>query len=240
VRQVLVRIREALSGLGRRLAEVGSTFVETFLRGNRVLPAALALLALLVLAWIAAGVFLGGPDRQQVSSRGDLAQSEGAQGSETLAPGVENRNVDSYAAYQSKDPFRELLPPAQASVPATTTETTSQSTSAPTTSPATSPPASTAEQTTGGGVPGEPRDADNDGLSNRREAAMGLNPQNPDTDGDGIRDGSDSDADGDGAPDRGQGGGGGGGQGGGSGAGNGGGQPGRGGLFDSGGDLPLP
>jgi uncharacterized protein YjbI with pentapeptide repeats len=48
--------------------------------------------------------------------------------------------------------------------------------------------------------PAPSRDSDADGLSDEREFALGLDPNNPDSDGDGIPDGLD-DANGDGRPD---------------------------------------
>lgn len=200
----------------QRLATFGSGFVETFLRDNRVLPPVLALLALLVFAWIVAGIFVGGPDEdRQTSQEANLAQSEGGQDSDALAPEVENRNAESYAAYQSKDPFRQILTPAGETTAATTPETTTEETAG--------------ETTTGGlgggggGGGGGGQDSDGDGLSDTRESALGLDPFNPDTDGDGTLDGDEA-----------TGGGGGGGGGGRGGAGR------DGGLFDSGGDLRLP
>jgi len=195
--------------------------VDTFLRDNKVIPLVLALLALFVLAWMVAGVYLSGSDEEPTSNRADVAQSQNSGATDPLAPEVENRNVDSYAAYQSKDPFRQLLAPAE-STSATTT---------PTTTPETTP-----EETTGGGTRPGARDTDGDGLSDRRENALGLDPNNPDTDGDGIPDGEDDSSGG--SPDTG-GNGGDGNQGGGNqGGGNQGG--GNGGLFNSGGDLYLP
>jgi hypothetical protein len=222
---------DRLRWVGRRLVDLGRGIVDTFLRGNRVLPPVLALLALFVFAWVLAGVFLGGTDEQKpVAHRSEIAQANGAGGSDPAAPEVDNPNVDSYAAYRSKDPFREII-----AVAATTPEGTA---SAP------------AERTTGnGGANGGRRgngrgaDSDGDGLSDRKEATMGLDPNIPDTDGDGIPDGLD-DADGDGVPDGASGGaaaggnnrsgGGGGGRGAGS-------RQGRGGdLLDSGGTLSPP
>ena len=203
------RVQGSLFGLRRRLAAVGSGFVDTFLRDNKVIPLVLALLALFVLAWMVAGVFLSGPAEEPVSNRADVAQSQNSGTTDTLAPEVENRNVDSYAAYQSKDPFRQLIAPAESTSATTTPETTSGF-----------------EETTGGGGRPGAADTDGDGLSDRREAALGLDPNNPDTDGDGIQDGEDDS--GGGSPGAG-GNGGGGNQGGGNG-----------GLFDSGGDLYLP
>jgi hypothetical protein len=187
------------------LAALGSGIVDTFLRDNRVLPPVLALLALLVFAWIVAGIFVGGPgEDQQALNEANLAQSEGDPGSDALAPEVENRNVESYAAYESKDPFRQLFASAEDTTAATTPETTTGETGGP--------------ETTGGGGAGG-FDSDGDGLSDGRESELGFDPFNPDTDGDGTLDGDED-----------SGGGGGGGRGSG----------GRGGLFDSGGDLRLP
>src|SRR5215203_3660613 len=219
-----------LPRFGRRVADLGSSLVDTFLRDNRLLPPVLALLALFVFAWVLAGAFLGGTDDQKpVSYRSEIAQADGAGGSDPAAPQVDNPNVDSYAAYRSKDPFRQIM--------AEGTTTPEGTVSAP------------AEQTTGtGGANGRRRgggrgvDSDGDGLPDRKEATMSLDPNNPDTDGDGIPDGLD-DADGDGVPDGASGGtaaGGGNNRAGGGGRGAGS-RPGRGGnLLDSGGTLTPP
>ena len=227
----------------RRMADLGSTLVDAFVRDNRVLPPVLAVLALFIIAWILAGAFMGEPDQETVAhkadlAQSDLAQSDGGESGSDPAPGVENRDVNSYAAYRSKDPFRELLAPEE-----TTTEQPS----------ATTPEQTTPETTTGPGpTPGGPgaggatRDKDADGVPDRRERRLGTDPNNPDTDGDGIPEGSDDDANGDGLLDTG-----------GTGAGSGtattpggAGQPVRGGgrgkggngdgLLNSGGTLPLP
>ncbi len=187
---MLDRLRGGMAGVGQRLSAVGSGLADTFLRDNKVIPPVLALLALLVFAWIVAGIFVGGPDEElQTSNEANFAQSEDAPGSDPLAPEVENRNVESYAAYQSKDPFRRLLvPAAETTAPDTTGEVTT-------------------EPDRGG------LDTDGDGLSDRRESELGLDPFNPDTDADGTLDGDED---------------------------LGGGGRGDGGLFDSGGDLRLP
>lgn len=220
---------------GRRLADFGSTLVDAFVRDNRVLPPVLAVLALFIIAWILAGAFMGEPDQETVAhkadlAQSDLAQSDGGDSGSDPALGVENRDVNSYSAYRSKDPFRELLAPEN-----TASERT------------------TPESTTGQGRPGggrgagsATRDKDADGLPDRRERQVGTSPNNPDTDGDGTPDGSDNDANGDGLPDSS-------GTGAGSGTGTtpgGAGQPGRGGnrgiggkgdgLLNSGGTLPAP
>ena len=194
-----------LNSLGQRLAAVGSGFADTFLRDNRVIPPVLALLALLVFAWIVAGIFVGGPEKDQALNEANLAQSENpAEAQEPLAPEVENRNVESFAAYESKDPFRQLIAPPQEMTTATTPPTTTgdaapqngatTATTPPTTvggatgqNGATTPPLATGPTEDGGGS----TDSDGDGLSDQRESALGQDPLNPDTDGDGILDGDD-------------------------------------------------
>ena len=219
---MLGRMREGwIGGLGRRLAAIGSGFVDTFLRDNRVIPLVLALLALLVFAWVVAGLFLGDPDGEQVSSEANFAQSEDQPGTDPPAPEIENRNADSYAAYQSKDPFRQLLSPEGETTTTTTTDpgTTTQET---TDDGATAGPG----DEDGGGGGSDSLDTDADGVSDQRESELGLDPLNPDTDGDGTLDG-DEDS--------------GGGPRGGARDGGGGGRQGRDdGLFDSGGELRLP
>jgi hypothetical protein len=228
----------SLRWVGHRLANLARGLVDTFLRDNRLLPPVLALLALFVFAWVLAGVFLGGTnDQKPVAHRSEIAQAENTGGSNPAIPKVDNPNVDSYAAYRSKDPFREIIAAATTTPEGTTPEGTS---SAP------------AEQTTGagganssrraGGGNGRGADSDGDGLPDRKEASLGQDPNNPDTDGDGIPDGLD-DANGDGVPDGASGGAAAGGGnnrsgGGGRGAGS---RHGRGGdLLDSGGTLPPP
>ena len=178
--------------VGFRVADLGRGIADTLLRDNRLLPPVLALLALFVFAWVLAGVFLGGTDDQKpVAHRSEIAQANGEAGPDPAAPAIDNPNVDSYAAYRSKDPFRQIVAFA---------ETTQEGTASP-------PPEQT---TTGPGGPvgdGPPNggnrratDSDGDGLPDSREVAQGLDPNNPDTDGDGIPDPLD-DADGDGVPD---------------------------------------
>jgi hypothetical protein len=122
---VLGRVRGGLSSLGQQLAAVGSGLAATFLRDNKVIPPVLALLALLVFAWLAAGLFIGGPDEDRASNRAYLAQPEDpTEGQDPLAPEVDNRDVESYAAFQSKDPFRQLLEPAEASTATIVEDTT--------------------------------------------------------------------------------------------------------------------
>ena len=162
---------DRLRWLGRRLADLGTGFVDAFVRDNRVLPPVLAVLGLFIIAWVLAGAFMGEPDQKPVAHKADLAQRDGAQSKNTnpgggpVSPGVENRDVNSYAAYRSKDPFRELLAPEK-----TTPEQ-------PTTTP---PEQTTPETTTGtGGPPGRPgagaanRDTDGDGVPDTGRAGAG-------------------------------------------------------------------
>ena len=162
---------DRLRWIGRRLDDLGTGFVYAFVRDNRILPPVLAVLALFVIAWILAGAFMGGTDQKPVAHKADLAQSDLAKsdnarsGGNPVFPGVENRDVKSYAAYRSKDPFRELLAPEK-----TTPEQ-------PTTTP---PEQTTPETTTGtGGTPGRPgagaanRDTDGDGVPDTGRAGAG-------------------------------------------------------------------
>jgi hypothetical protein len=73
----------------------------------------LALLALLVFAWIVAGAFFGGPDEEQVSNRAEVAQTQDPPRRSSRPRVEKNRDADSYAAYQFKDPFRQLVAPAE-------------------------------------------------------------------------------------------------------------------------------
>jgi hypothetical protein len=183
-----------------RLRGFGQGFVNTFLRNNRVLPPVLALLALFVFAWIVAGVYVDEPEEGRVSNQTNVAQTQDAPGSDPAAPEVENRDVDSYAAYRNKDPFRQLLAPAEGQE---STQPAGGTTTGQTTTPAgqtggngASPPAGGSPQPGGGRA----ADTDGDGLPDRSETALGQDPNNPDSDGDGTPDGAD-DADGDGRPD---------------------------------------
>ena len=220
---------DSLRWIGRRVADFGSGFVDTFVRDNKLLPPILALLALFVFAWVLAGAFIGGTEEQKpVAHRSEIAQSGGG-GSDPPAPEVENRNVDSYAAFRSKDPFRRVL---------AVVRTTPEGTTAVSPEETTTGPGKPKRARPEGGGKGRNKDSDFDGLPDRKEAALGLDRNNPDTDGDGLPDGLDDDADGDGRPDRAKGGGknrpggGGGGRGG---------RPGRGdNLLDSGGTLFPP
>jgi hypothetical protein len=230
---------------------------ESLLQSNRVLLGVLAILAVAVLAWVIFGLVLGGEDPNEQAAEQEIVaqtQDDGVDGAEPAAPEVENRNVDSYAAYEAKDPFRQLVEPADADTGATGDDTTAEDGTA-AEGDATGggggsggggdigsgdesgggggddgsavDDGGTGGSTSGGG--GQRRqgmDSDNDGVSDRRENQLGLDPMNPDTDGDGTPDGAD-DSNGDGRPDRDTG----------RRGGNGGGSRGNGGLFDSGGSL---
>lgn len=93
----------------KRVASLAIGFWNAFLRDNKVIPPVLAVAALFVFAWIVFGSFIGAPEDEPVSSQDEIAQSDGDGGGQPPAPEVENPNTDSYAAYQSKDPFRQLF-----------------------------------------------------------------------------------------------------------------------------------
>ena len=195
---------------------------------NLLIPVVLCVLVVLIFTWILVGLFSGSEEEQSLSNRAAVSQSPGGEtgggGSDTLAPEVENRDMDSYAAYESKDPFRQILEPAEEEDAGSTTGmTTGMTTGSNTEDGGEEPPAGGTTEGDAGGGPDEDgedgddnsgandgggpnqggaRDGDNDGLSDRRERALGTDPEDPDTDGDGIRDGRD-DADNDGLPDSG-------------------------------------
>ena len=182
----------SLRWLGRRAADFGSGIVDTFLRDNRLLPPILALLALFVFAWVLAGVFIGRTDDQKpVAHRAEFAQADVGADSDPAAPEVDNPNVDSYAAYRSKDPFRQILP-VNRTIPEGRTAAPPEHTKTPT--------RTRADRPAGGTERRRPADSDRDGLPDSFEAKFRGDPNNPDTDGDGIPDGLD-DADGDRVPD---------------------------------------
>ena len=95
----------------RRLAAVGTRIRDDLLRDNKVVPAVLATLALLVFAWLVVGAFMGGGSNEEAANQVSLAQDEEEPDSgdaESPPSGVENRDTDSYSAFESKDPFRLL------------------------------------------------------------------------------------------------------------------------------------
>ena len=189
-----------MGDLAARFSALWRGLFDALVRDNKVLPPVLALLALLLFAWVAAGLFMGGPEDEGVSSgRAELIQSRDPNAGAD-APEVEDRDADSYAAYRNKDPFRQLLAPVSESTGESTTEATSDADTTPTGSV---PPQDTTDGGGGQGTGGGDRsseDSDGDGLTNRDEERLGQDPRNPDTDGDGIQDGQD-DADADGISD---------------------------------------
>ena len=114
-------------GLRPRLARAASRLRDGLLRDNKVIPPVLGALALIVFAWIIAGALIddpsGGGRGRQVANQSDQSdqppqQEQAAQNPEeaqavpeTPAPSVENRDTESYAAFEQKDPFRELFQP---------------------------------------------------------------------------------------------------------------------------------
>ena len=228
---------------------------ESLLQNNRVLPVVLAALAVLALAWVIFGLVLGGKDQGgQVADQDIVAQAQD-EGADSPAPEVENRNVDSYAAYEAKDPFRQIVEPADSGAGGGTgggtdgsstvdgggsgtdsdngSDSGSNDTSDDTGDTVNGGTRGGDTSIAGGGRRDQGLDSDNDGLNDRRENRLGQDPSNPDTDGDGIQDGAD-DSNGDGRPDGRVGG-----RGGGNGGSNGGSTGGNDDLFDSGGSL-LP
>jgi hypothetical protein len=100
---------------GYRLAAIGDRIRDGLLRDNKVVPAVLGFLALLIFAWLIADAIIGGSgEEERASNQASFAQGEdSASGSsKTPAPGVENRDTDSFSAFESKDPFRSIIPKA--------------------------------------------------------------------------------------------------------------------------------
>lgn len=98
-----------------RVVAAGVRIWDGLLRDNKVIPAVFAILALIIFAWILAGALVGGEPGEerkgQVANQASQAQSSqdpDSGGSETPAPGVENRDADSYSAFEKKDPFRDI------------------------------------------------------------------------------------------------------------------------------------
>lgn len=207
----------------QRLSAAGPRLRESLAGSNRILLVVLAVLALLLLVYLLFGVVLRGADEDPTTAnqptvaeeQGGVTQESTAEESgnsdpsDPLAPDVENRDVDAYAAYESKDPFRQLLGSADSDTGGGTSETTTGGdTGGGTTTGdggANGGGGNGGSGNGGGGNGGNgagARDSDDDGLTDRRERALGTDPNDPDTDGDGIRDGRD-DANGDGLPDSG-------------------------------------
>ncbi len=107
-------------GPGTRVAEAAVRLRDGLLRNNKVLPPVLAALALIIFAWLLASVVIGDPGEEERVARQAAqpsvvqAPDAGGGSAETPAPGVENRDNESIDVYESKDPFRELFPTADA------------------------------------------------------------------------------------------------------------------------------
>ena len=111
-----------MEGLARRISDFWSGLFDALVRDNKVLPPILALLALLLFAWVAAGLFITDPDDEGSPGDAELVQSRDP--AAAPAPEVEDRDADSYAAYRNKDPFRQLLAPAESNTEDPPTGTT--------------------------------------------------------------------------------------------------------------------
>jgi hypothetical protein len=57
------RLQGSLFGLERLLTALGSGFVDTFLRDNKMIPVLLALLVLFIFCWVMAAPFSADPTR---------------------------------------------------------------------------------------------------------------------------------------------------------------------------------
>src|SRR5918997_724823 len=102
---------------GREVSAIIARVRDGLLRDNKVVPAVLGVIAVLIFAWLVAGALIGGPgdEEQQASSQASLAQGGDSDSGEigTPAPGAENHDSDaSYGGYDEgpKDPFRQLIP----------------------------------------------------------------------------------------------------------------------------------
>ena len=122
-----------------RLGDAAAGLRDGLLRDNKVLPPVLAALALVIFAWVLAGVIIGDPEEDRVARQAaqpsfSQAPDDGsAPPSDTPAPGVENRDSESLDVYESKDPFRELIPTADATDDAAAGEDTTGGTADPAT-----------------------------------------------------------------------------------------------------------
>lgn len=141
-----------------------------------IVPVALAAICVLIFAWILFGAVLGGrEDGAQISNEAVVSQAQRDEG-ESIAPEVESRAVDSYAAYESKDPFRQLLAPAEE-------ETVAEEATGPTVDDNGEDRRQQRDGDDGRDGRGPAgRDSDGDGIPDRRENRLGTDPTSPDTD----------------------------------------------------------
>lgn len=106
-----------MEGLARRISDLWSGLFDALVRDNKVLPPILAVLALLLFIWVVAGLFVADPDDGGSTGDAELVQSRDP--AAAPAPEVEDRDADSYAAYRNKDPFRQLIAPAESNTDGT-------------------------------------------------------------------------------------------------------------------------
>ncbi len=96
----------------RRAATVRTRIREGLLRDNKVIPLVLGVLALLTFAWLIASFLIEDPGEEETSKGASLSQApedSESRSPETPTPEVESRDTDSFAVFESKDPFREIV-----------------------------------------------------------------------------------------------------------------------------------
>src|SRR3712207_9127149 len=84
---------------GDKGAAVGTRIRDGLLRDNKVVPAVLATLALLVFTWLVVAAFVRGGSNEEAANQVSLAQNAGEAGRghpQPAAPGGANRDTDSY------------------------------------------------------------------------------------------------------------------------------------------------
>jgi hypothetical protein len=179
---------------------LGPGFSLAHLRSSKVIPPVLAVLAVLIFAWIVAGFFVNPTQEKQVANQSEIAQSNDQNGdgdgggSENISPDTENRNTESYSAYESKDPFRTLVEPAS-TAEATTGDGTEATTGGDTGGDnggdaGGGTEGDTGSGTGGGDVVGRGEDSDGDGVSDSREEKKGTDPNDATSGGSDTTDGT--------------------------------------------------
>ena len=108
-----------MGGLAARISTLWRGFFDALVRDNKVLPPVLALLALLLFAWVAAGLFMAGPEDEGVSSgNAELVQSQdpnagpicGATYFSTSAGNFASSALGSAPSFSRRYVMKELLP----------------------------------------------------------------------------------------------------------------------------------
>lgn len=86
-------------------------------QGVRVVLTVAGMVGLLLLAWVVSGFLIGGTSGQQASTTPERTSTDSGEveNLQNSAQEDELPDEESYSAYQSKDPFRQLLAPAQES-----------------------------------------------------------------------------------------------------------------------------